>query len=160
MQKLIFFIFISLLLSFSLTACDAGAEDVEDITDALKKQNIIDDDFELVDQVREIYAGLFITRTLYYIYQNQDSDYIAITYEKNIESKNDYDFAVTIYEDVEPNSEIEYMDDTSSAEHYYIFINDDKSAWQNKYLLEDAHRYSVYEKHFLGLFKHYEFEEE
>lgn len=86
-KRLILLTLTSLLLSFSLTACDADTEDVEDITDALKKQNIIDDDFELVDQVREISAGLFITRTLYYIYQNQDSDYIAITYEKTSNPK-------------------------------------------------------------------------
>lgn len=140
-------ILLSLLIvvsMFCLTACDSSSENVDNLLTALQKEKIVDKNLKLIDKEVDIDAGIHISRTTYYIYENQNSELIAINYDTNIYSKNDYDYSITIYSNVTVNNDIEYLDDDASPESYYVY-SDGKKSESSKYDFGNSTRYLVYE---------------
>lgn len=140
-------ILLSLLVVFSvfcLTACDSSNESIDNLLTALQEENIVDKNLKLVDKEVDINAGIHISRTTYHIYENQNSELIAINYKTDMYSKNDYDYSITIYSDVTINNDIEYLDDDASPESYYIYSDGKKSEY-SKYDFSNSTRYLVYE---------------
>lgn len=140
-------ILLSLLIvvsMFCLTACDSSSENVDNLLTALQKEKIVDKNLKLIDTEVDINAGIHISRTTYYIYENQNSELIAINYDTDIYSKNDYDYSITIYSNVTINNDIEYLDDDASPESYYVYA-DGKKSESSKYDFGNSTRYLVYE---------------
>lgn len=134
-----------LLLGFvCLTGCDSNTDAVDGMLNALKNDGIVDKNLVLVDKVTKTGTTLFLTKTTYYIYKNQDSNLVAINYNTDVSSKNDYDYSVTIYNDVSV-SDVEYINDSSNPETYYTY-QDGKKSESNKYSLSNQKVYNVYEK--------------
>ena len=127
-----------------LTGCDSNIDAVDGMLNALKSDRIVDENLVLVDKVTKTGTTLFLTKTTYYIYENQDSKLIAINYNTDVSSKNDYDYSVTIYNDVSV-SDVEYIDDSTNPETYYTY-QDGKKSESNKYSLSNQKVYNVYEK--------------
>lgn len=143
--------FLSLLVVFSifcLTACDSSKNSVDNLLIALQKEKIVDTDLTLVDKVSKIGAGLFISKTTYYIYENNNGNLIAINYDTDIASKNDYDYSITIYSNVTINNDIEYLDDYGSLESYYAYA-DGKKSESSKYDFSNSTSYLVYKSKLL-----------
>ncbi len=128
---------------FCLTACDSSSESVDNLLTALQEEKIVDTDLTLVDKVSKIGTTLFYSQTTYYIYENNNNELIAINYDTDISSKNEYDYSVAIYYDVSINN-VEYLDDDTTLESYYSYQDGKKSEY-NKYNLEDKIEYLVYE---------------
>lgn len=140
-------LFVCLLIVFSifcLTGCDSSSESIDNLLTALTKEKIVDKNLKLIDTEVDINAGIHISRTTYYIYENQNSELIAINYNTNIYSKNDYDYSIIIYSNVTINNDIEYLDDDASPESYYVYANGKKSEF-SKYDFDNSTRYLVYE---------------
>lgn len=128
---------------FCLTACDSSSESVDNLLTALQEEKIVDTDLTLVDKVSKIGTTLFYSQTTYYIYENNNNELIAINYDTDISSKNEYDYSVAIYYDVSINN-VEYLNDDATLEGYYSY-QDGKKSECNKYNLEDKMEYLVYE---------------
>lgn len=147
-----------LLLGFiCLTGCDSNGNAVDGMLNTLKKDGIVDKNLVLVDKVTKTSTTLFLTKTTYYIYENQDSKLIAINYNTDVSSKNDYDYSVTIYNDVSV-SDVEYIDDSTNPETYYTY-QDGKKSESNKYKLSNKKSYNVYESKTLFSKTNYKLEE-
>lgn len=147
-----------LLLGFVyLTGCDSNSDAVAGILSALKHDEIVDNNLVLIDKVTKTTTTLFITKTTYYIYKNEASELIAIHYNTNVSDKNDYDYSVTIYNNVS-SCDVEYVDDPTNSETYYTYQNGKKSE-SNKYELSDEKTYNVYEEKPLFSKTKYELEE-
>ena len=143
MKKII--LSLMLLLGFiCLTCCDSNSNSVNGMFSSLKKEGIIDNNLVLIDKVTKTSTTLFLTKTTYYIYENEDSELIAINYNTNISSDNDYDYFVTIYNDVSAN-DVEYVDDPTNSETYYTY-QDGKKSESNKYEFSNKKTYNVYEE--------------
>ena len=127
-----------------LTGCDSNVDAVDGMLYALKSDGIVDENLVLIDKVTKTGTTLFLTKTTYYIYENQDSKLIAINYNTDVSSKNDYDYSVTIYNDVSV-SDVEYIDDSTNPELYYTY-QDGRKSESNKYELSNQKSYNVYEK--------------
>ncbi len=143
MRKVLF----SLILVFSLfclSACDSGGKTVDNLFAFLQQEDIVDDNLVLVDTVVKINAGIIPSGNSYYIYENDKSELIAINYDTNIYSKNDYDYSVSIYYAVSVNNDIEFYYDDISSENYYSYSDGSKSD-SNKYSFENKVDYAVYE---------------
>lgn len=140
-------ILLSLLVVFSvfcLTACDSSNESIDNLLTVLQKEKIVDKNLKLIDKVVDINAGIHISRTTYYIYENENSKLIAINYNTDLYSKNDYDYSITIYSNVTINNDIEYLDDDVSLESYYVYA-DGKKSESSKYYFGNSAKYLVYE---------------
>lgn len=147
-----------LLLGFiCLTGCDSNGNAVDGMLNTLKKDGIVDKNLVLVDKVTKTSTTLFLTKNTYYIYENQDSKLIAINYNTDVSSKNDYDYSVTIYNDVSV-SDVEYIDDSTNPETYYTY-QDGKKSESNKYKLSNKKSYNVYESKTLFSKTNYKLEE-
>lgn len=147
-----------LLLGFvCLTGCDSNVDAVDRMLNALKNDGIVDKNLVLVDKVTKTGATLFLTKTTYYIYENQNSKLIAINYNTDVSSKNDYDYSVTIYNDVSV-SDVEYIDDSTNPETYYTY-QDGRKSESNKYELSNKKSYNVYENKTLFSKTNYKLEE-
>lgn len=129
---------------FCLTACDSSSESVDNLLTALQEEKIVDTDLTSVDKVSKIGTTLFYSQTTYYIYENSNDKLIAINYDTDISSQNEYDYSVAVYYNVSVNSDIEYLDNDTTPENYYSYQNGKKSEY-NKYVLESKTDYLVYE---------------
>ena len=87
---------------------------------------------------------LFITKTTYYIYENQDSELVAINYNTDVSSKNVYDYSITIYNDFSIN-DVDYTNDCSTPETYYTYIERKKTG-SSKYNFLKQKVFTVYKK--------------
>lgn len=142
MKKILLSLFVVVSM-FCLTACDSSGENVDNLLTAFQKEKIVNTDLTLVDKVSKIGTTLFYSQTTYYIYENSNNELIAINYDTNISSKNEYDYSVAIYYDVSINN-VEYLNDDTTLESYYSYQDGKKSEY-NKYNLEDKIEYLVYE---------------
>lgn len=127
-----------------LTGCDTNKETTDSLLTALQKEKIVDTDLTLIDKVSKIGTTLFYSQTTYYIYENSNDKLIAINYDTDISSQNEYDYSVAVYYNVSVNSDIEYLDNDTTPENYYSYQNGKKSEY-NKYVLESKTDYLVYE---------------
>lgn len=142
MKKILLSLFVVVSM-FCLTACDSSSENVDNLLTAFQKEKIVNTDLTLVDKVSKIGTTLFYSQTTYYIYENNNNELIAINYDTNTSSKNEYDYSVAIYYDVSINN-VEYLNDDTTLESYYSYQDGKKSEY-NKYNLEDKIEYLVYE---------------
>lgn len=142
MKKILLSLFVVVSM-FCLTACDSSSENVDNLLIAFQEEKIVNTDLTLVDKVSKIGTTLFYSQTTYYIYENNNNELIAINYDTNISSKNEYDYSVAIYYDVSINN-VEYLNDDTTLESYYSYQDGKKSEY-NKYNLEDKIEYLVYE---------------
>ncbi len=142
MKKILLSLFVVVSM-FCLTACDSSSENVDNLLTAFQEEKIVNTDLTLVDKVSKIGTTLFYSQTTYYIYENNNNELIAINYDTNISSKNEYDYSVAIYYDVSINN-VKYLNDDTTLESYYSYQDGKKSEY-NKYNLEDKIEYLVYE---------------
>lgn len=142
MKKILLSLFVVVSM-FCLTACDSSSENVDNLLTAFQEEKIVNTDLTLVDKVSKIGTTLFYSQTTYYIYENNNNELIAINYDTNISSKNEYDYSVAIYYDVSINN-VEYLNDDTTLESYYSYQDGKKSEY-NKYNLEEKIEYLVYE---------------
>ena len=144
MKKKIFLCLLFICGFLCLTGCDTSKETTDSLLSILQKEKIVDNDLALVDKVSKIGTTLFYSQTTYYIYENNNGNLIAINYDTDISSKNEYDYSIAIYNDVSINSNIEYLEDDTTLESYYSYQDGKKSEY-NKYNLENKTDYLVYE---------------
>ncbi len=142
MKKILLILFVVFSI-FYLPACDSSSQSIDNLLTAFQEEKIIDTDLTLIDKVSKIETTLFYSQTTYYIYKNNNNDLIAINYNTDISSKNEYDYKVTIYYNVSTN-DIEYLDNNTTLESYYSYQDGKKSEY-NKYNLENKIDYLVYE---------------
>ena len=147
-----------LLIIFCLTGCDTNKETKDSLLDTLQREKIVDANLTLVDTETNVGTLLFITRTTYYIYKDSNNELIAINYDADNSSKNAYDYSMTIYSNVTVNNDVEYLEDGSVPESYYVY-SDGKKTEVNKYDFSDSTRYLVYESKSLFSKTKYQFEE-
>lgn len=143
-MKKSFLSLVVLLCLTCLTGCDSNSDVVDVMLNTLKNNDVVDKKLVLVDKVTKTSTTLFFTKTTYYIYENQDSKLIAINYDTNKLSTNDYDYSVKIYNDVLEN-DVEYIDDSSKLETYHTY-QDGRISKSNKYSFSNGKVYQVYEK--------------
>lgn len=142
---------------FCLSACGTSQENVNNLLSALQKEQIVDSNLTLIDTVTEVGTVLFITKTTYYIYETSDNELIAINYETEHSSSNEYDYSVTTYYNVSLN-DVEYIDDYMGLENYCSYQNGKKSIY-NKYNFDKKQTYVVYESKPLFFKTNYKFVE-
>ena len=143
MKRLVICI-LMLIMSISLFGCYSNGGEDKNVLESLKDEKIVDKDFELIDEVTEIYTVNGRTEYTYSIYENDDSELIAIYYQKISDSDSDYDYIVRIYTDVTMD-EVEYIDDTSYLDGYCKY-KDGKKSETNKYEMYDVKAYYAYKK--------------
>lgn len=108
--------------------------------DKLQDQNIIDKNMKFVDSVTEVETVLFILKNTFYIYQNDNDNYIAIKYTKTGHKKNEKcDYKIYIYHNVKVRNDIKLLDsgDIGNMEKYSIYKNG-KYTYENKYYNESS----------------------
>ncbi len=143
MKRTLLFCLLIILGALSLTGCSPNQNTANDLFKSLQKEKIIDNGLEAVDTVCEVHTVLFVTRTNYYIYKDENGKLLAVAYQKNINGNNDYDYLISIYNDVSVNNDIEYSDDTATLSTYYIYENNKKSE-QPKYDFDNETTFYAY----------------
>ncbi|MBR3965116.1 MAG: hypothetical protein IKJ80_06890 [Clostridia bacterium] len=144
MKKKIFLCLLVICAFLCLTSCDTNEETSDVLLTALQEEKIVDADLILVDKVSKIGTTLFYSQTTYYIYKDCDNKLIAINYDTNISSQNEYDYSVEVYYNVSVDNDVEYLNDDTTPESYYSYQDGKKSEY-NKYNLENKTDYLVYE---------------
>ena len=146
MKKIIIF---SLLIVFGLvclTGCNnTNTETTEKLLKSMKKENIVEKNIELIDEVNDMFIGYMYNKTKYYIYKEEDGNLIAINFINNIHKEHNHKYIVTLYKDVSLNNDFKYLEDTGKYEQFYTYKDGTKTD-KNKYLLKDENRYYVYEE--------------
>ena len=83
---------------FLLAGCEPSEEVKNDLFIAMRKEDIISDNFTQIDSVSYSRWSFEMCKTdKYYIYKDNKSNMIAIKYEKLIGSNEEYDNLVTNY---------------------------------------------------------------
>lgn len=145
-----------IIMIIGIFGCSSSGGEDKSVLESLKDEKIVDKDLKLIDEVTYIGTVLFRTEYTYSIYENDDSELVAIFYKKSSSSDDDYDYLVRIYSDVTTNK-VEYIDDVSSLDTYYKY-KDGKTSETNKYDMSDVKEYYAYKKGSKSGVK-YEFEE-
>ena len=154
MKKIVICI-LAMIMCISMFGCSSSGGEDKSVLASLKKEKIIDNDFELIDEVTDIYTVNFRTEYTYSIYENDDEELIAIFYDE-AHSDDEYDYIIRIYNDV-TTRDVEYIDDASGLDEYCVYKDGTKSE-ENKYDMSDVEIYYAYKKPSkLGI--SYEFEE-
>ena len=104
-----------LVMSINVFGCSSSGGEDKSVLESLKDEKIVDKDLKLIDEVTNIGTVLFRTEYTYSIYENDDSELVAIFYKESSSSDDDYDYLVRIYSDVTINN-VEYIDDTSGLD--------------------------------------------
>lgn len=145
-KKLLLLMLLIIPLIFS-TGCEANEKERNELLDALKRDKIVSRKLENIDYIVDVNAGIIPSRTTYYVYKDTDNSLIAISYESDYSSENDYNYLVTIYHNVTENKNYETItnDEAYSTENYYIYEDGTKSI-EEKYNLEDIKVYEVTKK--------------
>ena len=147
--------FLSILL---LTGCKSKKKDIDQILADLKKENIISDSMKQIDtQTYSHWAMEWCSSSLVYIYKDNQSNMIAISYEKQFMTST---HTVTIYYDVTVN-DIEYIDSSEAecngSSSYYSYQGD-KYSHDKKYTIDNKKVYNATEKSGIIKGKYFEFE--
>ena len=153
-------IIVLLLFCLILTGCESNEKTVDDLFSKIKSDGIIDKSFKKIDSVDEYkYSNNFCSNIIYYIYENDDGELIAIRYQTHYSSTLPYNYTIDIY-DVEATNKIEYIDDDSCNEFTKFKYDNNKISLENKYnIIKDSIKtYYAYDKKFL-LWKYYDIEE-
>lgn len=125
MKDKLILVLLAVIVSICLVGCDTNSTSIDNLLNALQKEEIVDKNLELLDTIIET-EYLVPSRTTYYIYKESNSNIIAINYNTNIYAKNDYDYSITIY--------------------YNVVYNEDLSTYDwNEYNLDNRKEYIVYE---------------
>ena len=143
-----------------LTGCESNSETVDILLNNLQKQKIVDKNLDLIDKVHYTNGGYIPSSATYYIYKNKDNQLIAISYDtKTIFEYGDYEYLVTIYYDVDVNTDVVIYDNREEAEQRAVVYSymDGTYTSKNKYNLSNIKKYNVYKKKIL-LFTKYKFE--
>lgn len=143
MKRLVICILI-LIMSISVFGCYSNGGEDKSVLKSLKDEKIIDKDFELIDEVTEVYTINGRQEYTYSIYENDDAELVAIFYENKSRSNTDYDYVIRIYTDVTVD-EVEYIDDTGSLDEYCEY-KDGKKSENNKYDMSNLQEYYAYKK--------------
>ena len=156
MKKVIVCLLVVIMM-IGIYGCESYGGEDKGVFEAMKKEGIIDKNLKLVDEATEVNTVLFRTENTYSIYENYDSELIAIFYNENGDSEKDYAYTIVIYEEV-TEVDVEYIDDASGLD-LYCYYKDGKKSETNKYEMSDNKLYYVYEeKGMFGSIK-YRFEE-
>ena len=158
MKKIVLFMLCA-LIAFSMSGCVFTYGEVDqDYFEIIQKEDIVDEDFELVDEVTEVeYAFETLNKYVTYIYENEDGDLIEVSFSEPEDDEEDYLYKVCISDAT--LEDVEYLDDDYSGDSYFKY-DDGKKSLENKYETDDEEEYYIYEKKgFLG-FKKYEVTEE
>ncbi len=151
MKKFLVCLF-SLMVFIILTGCEnnpSSEKDIKKLFAALKQENIISDSMEQIDVQSYTYYPLeWCVTDHYYIYKDNDSKMIAVTYKKNRYSEDaKYNHVVTVYYDVTINNDVNTIsaDDASCDETYYTYQNGEYTD-KNRYELGSEKVYHAVEK--------------
>ena len=157
MKKIVLFmLMVSMAVSMSGCVFTYGEVD-QDYFEILQKEDVVDEDFELIDEVTDVsYSMETLNKYISYIYENEDGDLIEISFSEPGDD-DEYIYKVCISEVT--IRDVEYEDDDYSGDYYFRY-DDGKKSIENKYESDDEEEYYIYEKKgFLG-FKKYEVTEE
>ena len=138
LMKKVLVVLLCVFSIFMLMGCESSSNDRTKLFSAMEKQQIISKGYNKIDMVSVCYLKVEICKCdKYYIYKDNNSNMIAVKYEKNISRYNDYDHAITIYNNVSENSDFKYISkDSSDADcfvhTYYKYENGDLTD-NNKY---------------------------
>ncbi len=134
-KKFLFF-FVCLVAIFVLVGCNRNSskEDREILFNEMEKQDIISKGYKEVDTVEHCAWGLESCKcTKYYIYKDDSSNLIAISYESGKYSSGGYDHIITVFSNVvKYDSGFETVDNLDCEYGYYKYKNGDKTL-QNNY---------------------------
>lgn len=145
-----------LIMGVSIFGCSKTGGEDKSVLKSLKREGIVDKDYELIDEVTEINTVNFRTEYTYSIYENDDGELIAIFYDED-NADADYEYLIRIFSKVtyEEKEEI----DEDSYYDFYCEYSDGRKTEENEYDMTDVTVYYAYKKEsFLGV--SYTFEEE
>lgn len=156
MKKIVLFmLMVSMAVSMSGCVFTYGEVD-QDYFEILQKEDVVDEDFELIDEVTEVSYGIGWNKYISYIYENEDGELIEISFS---EPGEDDEYIYKVYISEVTIRDVEYEDDDYSGDYYFSY-DDGKKSIENKYESDDEEEYYIYEKKgFLG-FNKYEVTEE
>lgn len=156
MKKIVLFmLMVSMAVSMSGCVFTYGEVD-QDYFEILQKKDVVDEDFELIDEVTEVSYEIGWNKYISYIYENEDGDLIEISFS---EPGEDDEYIYKVYISEVTIRDVEYEDDDYNGDYYFSY-DDGKKSIENKYESDDEEEYYIYEKKgFLG-FKKYEVTEE
>lgn len=123
-MKKIILCLLMVVMMMSICGCESNEEENKGVFKALKKQGIIDKDYEFVDRVtykREAFMGDYTD--IYYFYENNDGDMIVIYYE---DGRDGYDYRIKITEGVTFDRE-EYETIEASEDDLNVWVYSDGS---------------------------------
>jgi len=160
MKKTIIF---SLLIVFGLvclTGCytDTNKEEVDILFKQLEKEKIVDKDLKLIETFYEQSNGYIPYSDVYYVYEDNHQKLTVIHYETNHSSKDDYNYFIKIYYDVDVNNNVQLYDNVESLD-YWVFYSygDGTYSTDKKYVLDNLKQYKVKKEKKL-FFTKYKFE--
>ena len=131
----IFLISSLVLLIILLTGCNSNSKTVDELFKVLQKQNIIEKDLKLIDTVYKVFGGPVPGGdTKSYIYEDNNSNLIAIHYETTHDEDNPY--YVIIYRNVTAKT-VEFVDISDATDLFYKY-SDGKVSKKDKYGLDEV----------------------
>ena len=130
MMKKILCLFCLMFCLFCLSGCESSKKETLKIINILKMEKMISDSMELFDMMSyRIWSMESCARKNYYIYKDNNSKMIAISYVKILSNENESEYKVTIYYDVDVNKDVNILasDEVTCNEKYpyYIYLNGD-----------------------------------
>ena len=134
---------------FILAGCESNSDERTDLFKQMEKQQIIDGGYNQIDVVSICSLEVEICKcNNYYVYKNNNSQMIAINFEKNISKYGDHDHVISVYNNVNENNNFDYIDKNSNEancyEHtYYKYENGDLTN-NNKYDFNNANKATYY----------------
>ncbi len=147
------FILLCIICCISLlyvTGCESNEKDRDLIIKALIKQKIISDSMKQID-VQTKYkdeAAFGCQRHNYYIYQDDNKNLIAITFEKDNSSDTDYEHIINIYSNITKNEVTDILseeDSNCTTDDRYVYENKEHTK-EPRYEINSSEKYYAYKK--------------
>lgn len=141
-------VFICLFSIVLVSGCESNDEDRTALLKVLQKEDIVSKDYKLIDTVTYSNSGIIPDYRVYYIYQNDSEDMIAINYYTDKLGQTNYDYSVIVYSNVtlrDDINEINVLDPDGS----YRYTSNDNVTNLNMYNLEESKQYNFNKKKFL-----------
>lgn len=146
MKKVILFV-LFMCLTLILVGCESNDDEKTSLFHQMEKQKIINNGYNQIDIVSICSLETEICKCKnYYVYKNNNSQMIAINFEKNISKYGEHDHVITLYNNVIENSSFNYIEknEANCYEYtYYKYENGDLTN-NNKYDFNDDNKNTYY----------------
>ena len=131
----------------ALTGCESDNDDRTKMFSEMENQQIILKGYNKFDMVSICHLEVEICKCdNYYIYKDNNSNMIAINYEKNISKYGNHDYVVTLYNNVFETNDFNNIskDEANCFEHTYYKYENGNLTNNNKYIFSDTSKKTYY----------------